>query len=96
MTEFDLPKGRERLEDYWKFQNERMTPLLEKLDKEKLYDGVAFGDNTGHVVWLVWFEDTEAFSKHWNNQEFQRTMSGFAQMVDNLNYRLGRPVIYPD
>jgi len=95
MTEFDLPKGSERMEDYWKCQKEQVVPLLEKLDMEKIYEGVAFSDNTGHIVWLAWFEDMDAFSKQWNNPEYHRTMSDLAKVVDNLSYRLGRPVILP-
>ncbi|MCW4050114.1 MAG: hypothetical protein NWE89_10315 [Candidatus Bathyarchaeota archaeon] len=94
MMEYDLPKGRERQEDYWKYINEITTPLFDKLSKEDFYKSTAFGDNTGHMVWLLEFKDTHAFAKLWNNEEYQRTMSGFAQQVDNLSYRLGRPPIF--
>ena len=96
MTEFDLPKGRERLEDYWKYVKEKTTPMSERLGKEEIYKATAFGDNTGHIVWLLEFKDTHKFAQLWNDKEYQNVMSSFAQVVDNLSIRLGRPPIYPD
>ena len=81
------------LEDYWKYINERIAPL----HRDKGYHPTtSFGDNTGHMVWLWEFEDTDAFSKIWNDKDWQRVMSGFPQVVKNVNYRLGRPPIMPD
>jgi hypothetical protein len=96
MVEFDLPKGRERLEDYWKYMSEKVAPMLVRMDNEKFYTGFAFADNTGHIVWMFDFEDTDAFNLLWNDKEWHSVMSSFAQLVDNLSYRKGRPVIMPD
>ncbi len=95
MTEYDLPKTGERLEEYWKYIKESMSPTFEKLTKKYSFEPINFGDNTGHMVGLYILEDTEQFSKIWNDEEYQNTMSGFALRVDNLSYRLGRPPISP-
>jgi hypothetical protein len=63
MEEYDVPKGRERLEDYRKYIKERMFPLNDKLNKSGLYKRMTFGDNTGHIIRLLEFENTETFSK---------------------------------
>ena len=95
MTEYDLPKGRERLEDYWKYVKESIQPMQNRLNKEDFFKSTAFGDNTGHMVWLMEFKDTHDFGRLWNDEGYPGTMSGFALQVDNLSYRVGRPPIFP-
>ena len=94
MTEWDVPKGKERQETLWKYESETMLPMVGQLTKEGVFDKItAFGDNTGHIVWIIEFTDTDAFGKLWSNQEYHKAMSGLALIVDNLRNRLGRPII---
>ena len=96
MVEWDLPKGRERQEDYWKYIKETMTPKTQKMDEEGFYKAMSFGDNTGHIIWVLEFEDADAFNKLWNDKEWHNMMSTYAHRVDNLSFRLGRPIIMPE
>ena len=94
MMEYDVPKVGGREDAYWKLVKEKLAPLKEKMmELDCVERDTYFGDNTGHMVRLLEFENTEAFSMLWNEPEFQRVMSGFALVVDNLSYRLGRPGI---
>lgn len=94
MVEWDIPKEKERQDDYWKFIKESILPLNEKLEELNcIQKDIAFGDNTGHIVRLLEFEDSEAFGKFWDDDEVPRVFSSFSLIVDNLNIRLGRPTL---
>jgi hypothetical protein len=91
MIEWDIPKSRERRDDYWKYMRENMLPLNERMAKYETSHETVFGDNTGHIVRLIEFADIDAFGKYWSDLEFQRVFGGFAVYSDNLSYRFGRP-----
>ena len=94
MIEWDVPDKGEKSEAYWKFMKEKLSPLKQiQIDLNLGERDTIFGDNTGHMVRLLEFENIEDFSKLWNEPEFHKVWAEFAQIVDNLSYRLGRPGI---
>ena len=94
MIEWDVPKKGERLDAYWSFMKEKLSPLKQiQIDLNLGERDTIFGDNTGHMVRLLEFENIEDFGKLWNEPEFQKVWGRFALIVDNLSYRLCRPGI---
>lgn len=50
-----------------------------------------WSDNTGHVVFLVFFADENRFAKLWGDEEFQKIASEATNYYDNARIRIMRP-----
>lgn len=91
MVEWDTPKDDERWKGYWKF-SEKSLPYIEKMKKEGTIKHYFFwSDNTGHVVFLIFFEDEHKFAKLWGDDQYQKIASGATNYFDNTRIRLMRP-----
>ncbi|MFW9956365.1 MAG: hypothetical protein ACFFD3_17615 [Candidatus Thorarchaeota archaeon] len=91
MVEWDNPKDEKRLEGYWK-QAEKALPYFEKVKKEGIIKHYSFwSDNTGHTVFLIFFEDENKFAKLWGDKEYHEVARVAAKYFDNTQVRLMRP-----
>ncbi|MHA2272343.1 MAG: hypothetical protein ACXACI_10800 [Candidatus Hodarchaeales archaeon] len=82
-------------EDRWK----KLAELGQKIEKywePKLEAGTikdigTWSDNTNSFVYLLKFENGEAFAKVWNDEEFHRLASSWSSLVDCPSFRVLRP-----
>ena len=47
-----------------------------------------WADGTGHVIWLIEFEDMTAFGNLWSDPEFVEIRVKIFRRVDNPSYRI--------
>ncbi len=91
MIEWDTPKDDKRWTDYWE-QSKKTLPVIEKMNKEGTIKHYSFwSDNTGHVVFLVFFDDEHRFAKLWGDNEFQGLAGEANRYFDNVHIRIMRP-----
>ena len=91
LFEWDTPKDDKRWKDYWEHSKDSL-PYFEKKKNEGLIKHYGlWSDNTGHVVFLVFFEDENKFAKVWGDEEFQKLASKSNRTFDNARIRVMRP-----
>ena len=91
MFEWDTPKDDKRWQEYWK-QSQVSMPYFEKKQKDGTIKEYSFwSDNTGHVVFLMFFENEGNFAKVWGDEDFQKIASEANRLFDNARIRLMRP-----
>lgn len=91
MIEWDTPKDDKRWKDYWE-QSKKTLPAIEKMNKEGTIKQYSFwSDNTGHVVFLLFFDDEHKFAKLWGDDQFQGFAGEANRYFDNVNVRIMRP-----
>ena len=91
MLEWDTPKDDKRWEAYWK-QSEVIIPYFEGKKKDGIIREYSFwADNTGHVIFLAFFENEDNFAKLWGDADFQKIASDANRLFDNARIRLMRP-----
>jgi len=91
MIEWDTPKDDKRWKEYWE-HSEKTIPYLEKMHKEGAIKQYSFwSDNTGHVVFLIFFDNEQNFAKVWGDEKFQKLASASNRSFDNARVRLMRP-----
>jgi hypothetical protein len=95
LREWDNPNEEDRLQKY-RVLTKEMRDNREYWDKK--FEGVikshtGWSDITRHMISWMEFEDAEAFSKWWADEEVQRVHIDFCHLVDNFTYRLLRPGI---
>ena len=89
--EWDTPKDDKRWQEYWK-HSQVSLPYFEKQQKDGNIKEYSFwSDNTGHVVFLMFFENEENFAKVWGDEDFQKIASESNRLFDNARIRLMRP-----
>jgi uncharacterized protein (DUF1330 family) len=94
--EWDDAKDEARLEEYYRHGPERRLPYFQKKIEEGIVKSAqGWGDGTGHIVFLIEFEDTDAFAKFWADPEWHKITLEFFPLVDNLRHRLMRPGAHP-
>jgi hypothetical protein len=87
-----LPKaGDPRMETYGKRINEAREPLQKWKKEGIIKSSSSWADNTGLIVGLWEFENAEAFSKLWGQEEFHRLMTRICGSVNNAEIRVMRP-----
>jgi len=91
--EYDNAKDESRRNQYRKWIVEEWQPYFKELQEEDFFKTTGFTDGTGHMMGLWEFEDTDAFSKLWNDEKWHRLMIRRNEVVDNLKIRLCRPSI---
>ena len=92
LFEWDAPKDDKRWQEYGK-QSQVSVPYFEKKKEEGIIKEYGFWtDNTGHVVFLILFENEGNFAKIWGDEEFQKIGSVVNRLFDNAGMRLMRPV----
>ena len=65
---------------------------IQKIKKEGVLQDYKFwSDNTGHVVFMLFFKDESKFAKLWGDQEFQSLASTSNRSYDNARIRVMRP-----
>ncbi|MFW9921650.1 MAG: hypothetical protein ACFFED_18765 [Candidatus Thorarchaeota archaeon] len=63
MIEWDTPKDEKRWKEYWDI-SKKTLPYIEKMKQDEVIKNYSFWyDNTGHVVFLLFFEDEYKFVK---------------------------------
>ncbi len=91
MFEWDTPKDENRWKGYWD-HSQKTLPYIEKKKKEEVIKDYSFwSDNSGHVVFLMFFADENKFAKLWGDEEFQRMASKATSYYDNTRVRIMRP-----
>ena len=91
MFEWETPKDAKRWEGYWQ-HSKKTLPFIEKMKKEGVIKHYSFwSDNTGHIVFLIFFDDENKFAKLWGNAEFQKMASSANNYFDNTQIRIMRP-----
>ncbi len=91
MVEWDTPKDDKRWKEYWD-HSKKTLPYLERIKKEGILKDYHFwSDNTGHVVFIMFFEDENKFAKLWGDREFQGLASTANRSYDNALVRVMRP-----
>jgi hypothetical protein len=91
MIEWDTPKDAKQWEGYWEY-SKKSLPYIEKMKKDGIIKDYSFwSDNTGHVVFLMFFEDENKFAKLWGDDEFQKLASDAPDYYYNAKVRLMRP-----
>ena len=91
MFEWDTPKDEKRWKGYWD-HSQKTLPYIEKMKKEEVIKNYSFwSDNTGHVVFLIFFADENKFAKLWGDDEFQKIASAATNFYDNAQIRIMRP-----
>ena len=93
LVEWDNAKDESRYKKYAEQLKEPRPEWFKKLVEEGIFKGRNWTDNTGHIIRWVEFENMEAFSKLWNNEEWQKMWLSFNPVVDNLSLRLLRPSV---
>ncbi len=96
-VEWDNAKDESRYKRYGEQSREGMPEWFKKLVEEGIFKVSGWADNTGHIVNFFEFENMEAFSKLWNNEESHKYWLRRNPVVDNMRFRLLRPsVTIPD
>ncbi len=91
MFEWDTPKDEKRWKGYWD-HSQKAIPYIEKMKVEKVIKDYGFwSDNSGHVVFLMFFADETKFAKLWGDEKFQRLASAGSNFYDNAHVRIMRP-----
>jgi hypothetical protein len=88
VMEWDNAKDEARYRKYAEFTRDNQWPA--KKEEEGLFKRTGISDNTGHMMGIWEFEDTDAFSKLWNDREYHELMVTLNPLVDNLKVRIGR------
>ena len=91
MFEWDTPKDEKRWKGYWD-HSQKSLPYMEKMKKEGIIKDYSFwSDNTGHVVFLMFFEDEDKFASFWGDEQYHKLASAAVDYYDNVKVRLMRP-----
>ena len=101
MMEWDNPKDEARYKKFSEFQSWRKgltekykeyVETMNKMNQEGTLKFNGWTDNTGHIIGWWEFESIESFGKLWVVEEWHKWTIEFNHLVDNLHFRLLRPV----
>ena len=93
LLEYELPRDETRWNEYVRFAKEATKFWDERVTNNFIASYSNWADNMNHIIWLFYFDNTEQFSRLWNDATYHDWISRFTHTTDSTVMRLLRPGI---